>query len=66
MEFKRGEVVEWIIEERIQLVVNRKNTPPSAIRKTPRASSNTSTNSGGGPGKASSRKGSIKGGEDSR
>jgi len=63
MEFRRGEVVEWIIEDKSQLVLNRKNPPPSAIKKKRRrASSNTSSGSGSGQGKASSRKGSGKGG----
>jgi bifunctional DNA-binding transcriptional regulator/antitoxin component of YhaV-PrlF toxin-antitoxin module len=58
MEFKKGEVVEWIIEEKSQLVLNRKNPPPSAIKKKRKqASSNTSTGSGNRPGKASSKKG---------
>ena len=58
MEFSRGEVVEWIIEDKSQLVLNRKNPPPPAIKKKRRrASSNISINSGSGPGKASSRKG---------
>jgi bifunctional DNA-binding transcriptional regulator/antitoxin component of YhaV-PrlF toxin-antitoxin module len=35
MEFARGEVVEWIIEDRGQLVLRRKETPPSALKKTP-------------------------------
>lgn len=33
MEFSRGEVVEWIIENKSQLVLNRKAPPPSAIKK---------------------------------
>ena len=57
MEFSRGEVVEWIIEDKAQLVLNRKNPPPSAIKKKRRASSKTSISSGSGPGKASNRKG---------
>jgi len=62
MEFSRGEVVEWIIEDKSQLVLNRRKPPPSAIKKKPpRGSSNTSTNSGSRPGKASGRKGSGKG-----
>jgi hypothetical protein len=33
MEFERGEVVEWIIEDKSQLVVRRRKTPPSAMKK---------------------------------
>ncbi len=33
MEFKRGEVVEWIIEDKAQLVVRRLNPPKSAMKK---------------------------------
>jgi hypothetical protein len=34
MEFSRGETVEWIIEDKSQLVLRRRNTPPSALKKT--------------------------------
>ncbi len=30
MEFARGEVVEWIIEDREQLLLRRRQAPPSA------------------------------------
>src|SRR3974377_1239087 len=30
MQFERGEMVEWIIEDRSQLVLRRRNPPPSA------------------------------------
>lgn len=33
MEFARGEVVEWIIEDKGQMVLRRRETPPSAIKK---------------------------------
>lgn len=33
MEFERGETVEWIIEDKSQLVVRRQKTPPSAPKK---------------------------------
>jgi hypothetical protein len=33
MEFTRGEVVEWIIEDKAQLVLRRLAPPPSAIKK---------------------------------
>jgi len=34
MEFVRGELVEWIIEDKSQLVLRRRDTPPSAVKKT--------------------------------
>ena len=34
MEFTRGEVVEWIIEDRAQLVLRRRQASPSALKKT--------------------------------
>lgn len=34
MEFTRGEVVEWIIEDRGQLVLRRRQAPASALKKT--------------------------------
>jgi hypothetical protein len=39
MEFERGEVVEWIVEDKSQLVLRRRNTPPSALKKTTEDSS---------------------------
>jgi len=33
MEFVRGEVVEWIIEDKGQLVLRRRVVPPSARKK---------------------------------
>ncbi len=33
MEFERGETVEWILEDKSQLVVRRLKTPPSALKK---------------------------------
>ncbi len=33
MEFQRGEVVEWIIEDKGQLVLRRREVPPSARKK---------------------------------
>lgn len=35
MEFERGETVEWIIEDKSQLVVRRQKVPPSALKKKP-------------------------------
>lgn len=33
MEFQKGEIMEWIIEDRSQMVLRRKNVPPSAMKK---------------------------------
>jgi hypothetical protein len=33
MEFERGEVVEWLIEDKSQLVLRRRVVPPSARKK---------------------------------
>jgi len=33
MEFERGEVVEWIVEDKRQLVLRRLKVPPSAMKK---------------------------------
>ncbi|MDP2949936.1 MAG: hypothetical protein Q8P22_10410 [Chloroflexota bacterium] len=33
MEFERGEVVEWIIEDREQLVLRRLSVPPLALKE---------------------------------
>jgi hypothetical protein len=47
MEFERGEVVEWVIEDKANLILHRLNTPPSQIKKKLRTkSSTTSKNSG--------------------
>ena len=32
MEFDKGEVVEWIIEDKANLILHRKHTPPSPVR----------------------------------
>jgi len=34
MEFVRGEIVEWVIEDKGQLVLSRREVPASALRKT--------------------------------
>ena len=34
MEFVRGETVEWIVEDKGQLVLRRREVPPSAVKKT--------------------------------
>jgi hypothetical protein len=46
MEFSRGETVEWIVEDKALLALRRLEAPPSALKKTPRASFPTSSNSG--------------------
>jgi hypothetical protein len=33
MEFERGETVEWIIEDKGNLVLRRQKVPPSAMKK---------------------------------
>ena len=35
MEFERGETVEWIIEDKAQLVLRRRTPPASALKKKP-------------------------------
>jgi hypothetical protein len=34
LQFERGETVEWIIEDRAQLVLRRRTPPSSALKKT--------------------------------
>ncbi len=34
MEFERGETVEWIIEDKSQLVLRRRSVPVSTLKKT--------------------------------
>ena len=47
MEFEPSELVEWIVEDKSQLVVRRTVTPPSALKKKRRQDfSNTSRRSG--------------------
>jgi hypothetical protein len=33
MEFQRGETVEWIVEDKTQLVLRRRTPPPTALKK---------------------------------
>lgn len=33
MQFERGEIVEWLIEDKSLLVVRRLNTPPPVVKK---------------------------------
>ncbi|MGA9646735.1 MAG: hypothetical protein WBQ76_12525 [Candidatus Korobacteraceae bacterium] len=49
MEFARGETVEWIVESKAMLALRRTQPPPSVLKKTPPASSATSTDSGTKP-----------------
>lgn len=46
MEFSRGESVEWIVEDKALLALRRLQPPPSALKKTPTASSPASSSSG--------------------
>lgn len=41
MEFSRGELVEWFVESKNQLVLNRPQAPPSVLKKTLRPGSST-------------------------
>jgi len=34
MEFVRGEIVEWVVEDKGQLVLRRREVPPCALKKT--------------------------------
>ena len=47
MEFSRGEIVEWFVEEKSLLALRRTAAPAPVLKKTPPASSPTSSNSGG-------------------
>ncbi len=47
MEFSKGERVEWIVEDKAQLVLRRLDPPQSALKKTPPGCSTSSTDSGG-------------------
>ncbi len=33
MQFERGEVVEWMVEDRTQLVLRRRTPPPTPLKK---------------------------------
>jgi hypothetical protein len=46
MEFSRGEIVEWFVEDKGLLALRRTTPPASVLKKTPPASSPTSSNSG--------------------
>ena len=46
MEFARGESVEWLVEAKDLLVLRRPEAPAPVLKKTPTASSPSSTSSG--------------------
>ena len=46
MEFSRGEMVEWFVEDKGLLALRRASTPPSLLKKTLPASSLSSSSSG--------------------
>jgi hypothetical protein len=47
MEFEKGETVEWIIEDKANLILHRTHVPasPVTVKKTPHLSSTESINS---------------------
>lgn len=49
MQFSRGEVVEWIVEDNALLALRRLNAPDKLLKKTPPDSSPPSSNSGNSP-----------------
>ena len=58
MEFTKGEIVEWIIEDKSQLVLKRLEPPESALKKKRQKFAPHSENSGknaGGPSNRSAR-----------
>ena len=46
MDFVRGEVVEWFVEDKGLLALRRTSTPPAVLKKTPPASSPNLNTSG--------------------
>jgi len=51
MEFKRGEIVEWVIEDKANIILHRPSVPPSPIKKKlEKPSSANSTSSGSNAG----------------
>jgi hypothetical protein len=64
MEFERGEVCEWIIEDLTQLVLRRTSPPESAMKKKQRPGClRTSRTSSGKAATRSARRGSSQGQE---
>lgn len=62
MEFTKGEVVEWLIEDKTQLVLRRLNPPGSVLKKKhPAVCSQVSRNSGGRRRRTSGKSGSGSG-----
>jgi len=53
MEFSRGEIVEWFVENKGLLALRRTSPPASVLKKTLPASSPTSSSSGGNASPAS-------------
>lgn len=47
MEFSRGEVVEWIIEDKANLILHRPQVPASPLKKKLRPASSTTSKSSG-------------------
>jgi len=46
MEFSRGETVEWLVEDKALLALRRLEAPDTVLKKTPPASSLSSSGSG--------------------
>lgn len=49
MEFERGEIVEWIIEDKSLLALRRLKPPPPVLKKTLRSSSGSSNSGAAAP-----------------
>ncbi|GIU78197.1 MAG: hypothetical protein KatS3mg005_1435 [Bryobacteraceae bacterium] len=49
LEFERGEVVEWIIEDKSLLALRRLKPPPPVLKKTLRSSSGSSNSGAAAP-----------------
>jgi len=45
MELQKGEIVEWIIEDKANIIAHRRQVPPSPLKKTKRRSSKASKRS---------------------
>ncbi|MEK6534165.1 MAG: hypothetical protein AABZ40_00705 [Thermodesulfobacteriota bacterium] len=63
MEFKRSELVEWIIEDKSQLVLKRTEVPPLRLKKKPPAGSSTVSRSSGSRAKPPSARTGSRGGQ---
>jgi hypothetical protein len=64
MEFQRGEVVEWLIEDKETLVLRRPGAPPRQLKKNPTGPSSQSSSGSGAKAGPPSTKGEA-GSEDS-